>query len=31
MECIIREATEMEFHPNNINREEGFSLSNLKE
>jgi hypothetical protein len=29
MECIIREATEIELHPDNMNREEGFSLSKL--
>jgi hypothetical protein len=27
MKCNLREVTEIEFHPNNINREEGFSLS----
>jgi hypothetical protein len=27
MDCIVREATEIEFHPYNINREGGFCLS----
>jgi hypothetical protein len=27
MECIIRKAIEMELHPDNMNREEGFSLN----
>jgi hypothetical protein len=27
MEHIIREETEIELHPDNMNREEGFSLS----
>jgi hypothetical protein len=27
MECLIREAVEIELHPNNMNREEDFSLS----
>jgi len=27
MECIIREVIEIEPHPSNLNREEGFSLS----
>jgi len=27
MECIIREATEIELYPDNLNREEGSSLS----
>jgi hypothetical protein len=27
MECIIRKTTEIELHPNNMNKEEGFSLN----
>jgi hypothetical protein len=27
MECIIREVTEIELHPDNMNKEEGFSQS----
>jgi hypothetical protein len=27
MDCIIREATEIELQPNNMNREDGFCLS----
>jgi hypothetical protein len=27
VEHIIREATEIQLHPDNVNREEGFSLS----
>jgi hypothetical protein len=26
MQCIIQEATEIEVHPENMNRKEGFSL-----
>jgi hypothetical protein len=27
MECMVREVIEIELHPGNMNREEGFSLS----
>jgi hypothetical protein len=29
MDCNSREATEIEFHPNNMNRDDGFCLSLL--
>jgi hypothetical protein len=27
MDCIVRKAIDIELHPNNVNREDGFGLS----